>query len=240
MTTRCIADLLTGKQSDLDLADDIAVQALNKTVTLLKAAVPFMLPVCIVTGHLAPLEIANESAEEPYTPILLAWFECFATNPKWEIDDLTDFISMLRNGVSYRVERFLAQRQSRGPLSRRKVAKTECDLCDEVMIQWLSVPGFVRLFELAFRWDIRSLSNDKPDVLDELGLTEETMFDLPESEFVRLRLVERLQAENEQYLAEFWTFLHNDLEGIKIEQIVFDVTNAYAAANGETLTNNGA
>ncbi|CAB3804278.1 hypothetical protein LMG28614_05996 [Paraburkholderia ultramafica] len=230
-----IADLLANTQRDLDVAGDIAAGALTQTVKLLKAALPFLLPVRVVTGHLSPLDIVHEASGEPYTKILLTWFIGFAKNPKWEIDDLIDFIGMARRAVSDRIENFLKQKKCNVPRSLRKLAQTECDLCDDVMIRWLAVTNFVRLFDLAFRWGIHCLSNDRLSVLDELGLTEETMFDLPDSEIVGLKLVERVEAENKQHLADLWTFLRDDPEGIKFEQLVFDATKAYAASHGDTL-----
>lgn len=235
MTTTSIADLLTNTQRDLRVTDDIAAGALTETVKLLKAAIPFLLPVRIVTGHFSPLEIAREAADVPYTQIALKWFIEFATHPKWEVDDLTDFIGKARHVVSDQIEHFLKQKQSDVPPSLRKLAQLECDLCDGVMIRWLSVTNFVRLFDLAFRWDIHCLTNDTQGVLDELGLTKESMLDLPDSEIVRLQLVERIKAENRQHVADFETFLRDDSEGVKLEQIVISVTNAYAAAHGESL-----
>ncbi|WP_175728661.1 hypothetical protein [Burkholderia ambifaria] len=92
MATTLIADLLANAQRDLGMADNVASEALSQTVKLLKAALPFMLAVRIVTGHLSPREIAREASQEPYTQILLTWFTGFATNPNSEIDDLTGFI----------------------------------------------------------------------------------------------------------------------------------------------------
>lgn len=235
MTTTRIADLLANAQRDLGAADNIASEALSQTVKLLKAGIPFLLPVLIVTGDLSPLEIAREPSEEPYAQILLTWFIGFATNPNWEIDDLTDFIGLVRHTVADQIEHFLEQRQSNVPRSLRKRSQLECELCDDVMIRWLSVTNFVRLFDLAFRWDIHCLLDERPGVLDELGLTEETMFDLPDSEIVRLQLVERIEAENKRHLDDLWRFLRGDPEGIKFQQFVFDATNAYSATHGETL-----
>jgi hypothetical protein len=235
MATTPIANLLANAQRDLSVADDIASAALSQTVKLLKAAIPFLLPVRIVTGHLSPLEIAREDSEEPYTQILLEWFTGFTSNPRWEIDDLTDFISLVRHAVADQIAYFLEQRRSAVPLSLGKLRQIECDLCDEVMIHWLSVANFERLFELALRWSIHCLSNDGPSVLDELGLTVRSIVDLPEEELVRLQLIERIEAENRQHLSDLWKFLRDDPEGVRLEQLVFDATKAHAVTHGEPL-----
>ncbi|WP_175728662.1 hypothetical protein [Burkholderia ambifaria] len=103
------------------------------------------------------------------------------------------------------------------------------------MTRWLSVTISVRLFELALRWGNHCPSIDRPSVLDELGLTGESIFDLPDSEIVRLRLVERIEAENKRHLADLWKFLRDDPEGVGLVQIVFDATKAYVVTDGETL-----
>jgi hypothetical protein len=235
MATTPIANLLTKAECDLSVADDTASEALSQTVKLLKAAIPFLLPVRIVTGHLSPLEIAREDSREPYTQILFEWFTEFASNPRWEIDDLTDFISLVRHAVADQIAYFLEQRCSAVPLSLRKLRQLECNLCDEVMIHWLSVANVERLFELALRWSTHRLSNDRPSALDELGLTVRSIVDRPEEELVRLQLIERIEAENRQRLADLWKFLRDDPEGVRLEQLVFDATKVYAVTQGEPL-----
>lgn len=239
MTTTRIADLLANTQRDLGVADDIAAGALTQTVMLLKAAIPFLLPVRIVTGHLPSLEIGYECADKPYANILLGWFAGFATHPKWEIDDLIDFVCVVRHTVSDQIEHFLKQKQTDVPQSLRKLAQIESDLCDDMMIRWLSVTNYVRLFHLAFRWDIHCLTGDTPGVLDELGLTKDSMFDLPDSEIVRLQHVERIEAENRQHVADLWSFLRDDSEGVQLEQIVNSVTNAYAGTCSDHYNDHG-
>ncbi|VBM56249.1 Uncharacterised protein [Burkholderia pseudomallei] len=235
MKATLIADLIANVSEEVSVSHEAAANALNKTVQLLKAGLPFMLPVRVVTGHLPPDAVKYEDAEQPYVGVLLRWYANFISHPACEIDDLTDFIAMVRHTVADQIEHFLEQRQSNAPRSLRKRNQLECDLCDDVMIRWLSITNFVPLFELAFRWDIHCLSDDRPSVLDELGLTEELMFKLPESELVRLQLVERIEAENKRHLADLWKFLRDDPEGVRLEQLVFDTTKAYVVTHDETL-----
>jgi hypothetical protein len=229
-----IATQLAQIRRDLGVADDIASNALRQTVKLLIAGLPFMLPVLIVTGDRSPLEIADENAEEPYTGVLLYWYANFISHPAWDIDEVTDFVGAARNAIDDQIALFFKQQPGVAPRSRRERDQIECDLCDDVMIRWLSATNRVQLFELALLWELHSLSNKKPGVLEDLGLTEDWMHDLPEPEIIKLELVERLAAENRQYLADLWNFICDDPKGADLKQHVFDVTNHYAATHGES------
>jgi hypothetical protein len=230
-----IATQLAQIQRDPGVSDDMASNALRQAVKLLKAAVPFMLPIPIVTGDRSPLDIAQEDSEEPYARILFAWYADLITHPAWEMDEVSHFVSEVRSAVNDQIASFLERRQGTIPLSLRKLTQTECDLCDDVMIRWLSLTNRVRLFELALLWDLQSASNATPGVLEELGLTGDWMLELPESELIRLRVVERIEAENKQYLADLWNFICGDPRGVELKQHVFDATNRYSVTHGESL-----
>jgi hypothetical protein len=230
-----MATQLAETQRDLGATDDVASNALRQTVKLLKAGLPFMLPVLIVTGDRSPLEIADEDSSEPYARILLRWYADFILHPAWEIDEVSDFVSQVRSAIAGQIAIFFKQRPGAAPRSLRERGNTECDLCDEVVIRWLSTTNRVQLFELAILWDLHSLSNKTPGVLEELGLTEDWMLDLPEPEIIKLELVERLAAENRQHLGDLWNFVCADPKGAELKQHVFDATNDYAKTHGESL-----
>jgi hypothetical protein len=230
-----IATQLAEIQRDLGASDDVASNALRQTVKLLIAGLPFMLPVLIVTGDRSPPEIADEDSSEPYARILFRCYAEFILHPAWEIDKVTDFVSLVRSAIGAQIELFFKQNPGVAPRALREQHNTECDLCDDVMIRWLSAANRVQLFELALLWDLHSVSNQPRDLLEELGLTEDWMLTLPEPEIARLELVERLAAESRQYLADFWSFVCADEKGAELKQHVFDATNDYANSHGESL-----
>jgi hypothetical protein len=66
-----------------------------------------------------------------------------------------------------------------------------------------------------------------PDVLEELGLTKVSMMAQSETEFVRLGVVERLDAEYRDRHAELQKFLREDHIGNEVERLTFGVVNAF-------------
>jgi len=222
-----IADTLTNAGFDLSGADCPASIALDKAVEILKAAVPFQLPVRIVTGDLPACDIVLENAKEPYSGVLLRWLAAFAEKPALEGTDLKDFISLVRNVSSDRISRAFEQEQPVPPVLARTRAQDECDICDAVMLRWLGNAEAKPLYELAIRWELHCLQrNDQLTVLEELGLTDDTMFDLTEEELIRLDLIARLEDERQRHLSEFWEFLGNDPVGIDIHHLLNDAIDA--------------
>ncbi|MBN3804967.1 hypothetical protein GXB81_18195 [Paraburkholderia sp. Ac-20336] len=225
MTTMLIADMLADAEFDLSVADRSVSIALDKSVDVLKSAVPFQLPVRIVTCDLPARDIVLEDARELYSGVLLRWLAVFAEKPVLEGADLKDFIYLVRNVSSDKISRAFEQKRPVPPGLLRKRIRDECDICDAVMLRWLGNAEVKPLYELAVRCDLHCLQrNDQMSVLEELGLTDESMFDLPEEELIRLDLIARLEAENQRHLLEFWEFLGNDLIGIDIHHLLNDAT----------------
>jgi hypothetical protein len=229
MKPTSIADLLGSARKGLDVTDAILSESLHHAVKLLKAALPFMLPVRIVTGHLSPTEIEHEDSDQPYAGILLHWYAEFASNRASCIDNLRDFVGTVRDTVDGQIADFFDQWKNPIALSFRNRNQAECDLCDSVMLKWLSVANSNQLAALAVRWDQHRRLDSVPDVLKELGLTKVSMMDLSETEFVRLGLVERLDAEYRDRHAELQKFLREDHIGNEVEQLVSCVVNAFTA-----------
>jgi hypothetical protein len=218
-----IADMLTNAGFDLSVADCPVSIALHKSVEVLKSAVPFQLPVRIVTGDLPARDIVLEDAREPYSGLLLRWLADFAWKQVLEGTDLKEFISLVRNVSSDKISRAFEQERPVSPGLARTRAQDESNVCDAVMLRWLGNAEAKPLYELAIRWDLHCLQrNHQPSVLEELGLTDDTMFDLPEEEFIRLDLITRLEAENQRHLSEFWEFIGNDPIGIGLHQLLND------------------
>jgi len=221
--TMFITDMLADAGFDLSIAGRSVSIALDKAVEILKAAVPFQLPVRIVTGDLPACDIVLENAKEPYSGVLLRWLAAFAGKPALEGTDLKNFISLVRNVSSDRIARAFEQEQPMPPGLVRTRAQDECDICDGVMLQWLGNADAKPLYELAIRWDLHCLQrNDQPTVLEELGLTDDAMFDLTEEELIRLNLIPRLEDERQRHLSEFWEFLGSDPVGIDIHHLLND------------------
>jgi hypothetical protein len=99
MQTTSIVQLLPSAAKQDTTTDDAARTALDQTVKLLKSAVPFQLPVRIVTGHLPPTEIIHHDSDERYVGVFLRWHADFISKPTWDIDDVTEFVSTVRNVV---------------------------------------------------------------------------------------------------------------------------------------------
>jgi hypothetical protein len=227
MKPTSIADLLGSARKGLDVTDAISSESLHHAVKLLKAALPFMLPVRIVTGHLSPTEIEREDSDQPYAGILLHWYTEFASSPAPCIDSLREFVGTVRGTVDDHIAGFFEQWKNPIALSFRKRNQAECDLCDSVMLKWLSAANSNQLAALAVRWEQHRKLDSVPDVLEELGLTKVSMMDLSETEFVRLGLVERLDAEYRDRHAELQKFLREDHIGNEVERLTFGVVNAF-------------
>lgn len=218
-----ISDVLADAGFNLSAADRSPTIALDKAVEILKAAVPFLLPVRIVTGDLPARDIVLEDAKEPYSGVLLRWLAVFVKQPALEGADLTDFISLVRNVSSDRISRAFEQERPVPPTLARTRAQDECDICDAVMLRWLGNAEAKPLYELAIRWDLHCLQRaDQPGVLEELGLTDESMFALSEEELIRLDLIARLEAENQRHLLEFREFIGSDPLGVDIHHLLND------------------
>ncbi|MFL9908278.1 hypothetical protein PQR75_01875 [Paraburkholderia fungorum] len=233
MKPTSIADLLGCARKGLGVTDVISSESLHHAVKLLIAALPFLLPVRIVTGHLSPAEIEREDSDQPYAGILLHWYAEFASNPALCIDSLTDFVGSVRCTVDDQITGFFERRLYPIAQSFRKRNQAECDLCDSVMLKWLSAVNSDQLAALAVRWDQHRRSNSVPDILEELGLTKRSMMDLPETEFVRLGLAERLDAEYRDRHAELQKFLREDHIGNEVERLIFCVVNAFTVTHNE-------
>jgi len=222
-----IADVLADAAIDLSARDGSATTAIADAVEVLKAAVPFLLPVRIVTGHVPASNIVLEDANEPYCAILLRWFAVFVNKPTLEGADLVELICRVRDVCSDRISREFQRKRPPVHDLLRKRALDECYLCDEVMIRWLSCMDTKQLYRLAIQWDVRQLQqDDQPGVLEELGLTVDSMLDLPEEELIGLDLIARLERENQQHLSDFWEFLGNDPVGVEVHRLLNDALAA--------------
>ena len=101
------------------------------------------------------------------------------------------------------------------------------------MTKWLLTITLVQLSALATRWDSGGRANNKPGVLEELGLTVRSMLDIPNAEFVRLKLLERFEAEERERSTELRRFLQADDIGRKIERLTAEVAAAFVATHGK-------
>ncbi|WP_429433755.1 hypothetical protein [Paraburkholderia sp. GAS33] len=222
-----IADMLADAGFDLPVADCPVSIALEKAVEVLKSAVPFQLPVRIVTGDLPVRNIVLEDAREPYSGVLLRWHAVFTKRPTLDGTDLKDFIAIVRDVSSNEIAHALEQKRPVISVLTRTRTQSECDICDAVMLRWLGSVEAKPLYELAIRWDLHCLqSNDQPTVLEELGLTDDTMFNLTEEELIRLDVIPRLEDERQRHLSEFWKFLGNDPDGGDIHRLLNDAIDA--------------
>jgi hypothetical protein len=197
-------------------------------VALLKAAVPFRLPIPILTGNVPPTAIGLEDSHEPYAGILVRWYSELLSHPV-RIDVVAEVIVVIRGAVDAWFWHFL-EAQGSIPLLLRKRNYAVSDLTDATMTNWLSSITLAQLFALANRWDGSRRANNKPGVLEELGLTARSMLDLPDAELVRLNLLERIDTEERERSAELWRFLGADDIGKHVERFAAEIAVAFVTA----------
>jgi hypothetical protein len=225
--TPLIADLLAIAGFDLSAADGSETKSIVHAVEVLKAAVPFMLPVRIVTGHRPAIDIVRENASEQYAGTLLHWVRIFAANPNPDMGHLTTLICLVRRFLMEQIAIVWEERRPVVPGMRRKRANDECDLCDEIMIRWLGQADHIHVNALAIRWDRRSQQRDNNrSGLDELGLTDDALLALPEEEIIRLNQVERLEEESRRDSAECLEFFVSDPVCIELLRWLHDAIDA--------------
>ncbi len=231
-TPERIADLLQQIQHGISTRDNIASAALHQSVSLLKAALPFQLPIPILTGHVPPTAIGLEDSHEPYAGILVRWYSELASRPTHSINVVADVIVVIRGAVDAWLWNLPdGEHSTSQPLRKRKHAVS--DLTDATMTNWLSAITLEQLSALATRWDSSGRANNKPGVLEELGLTARSMLDLPDAELRRLKLLERFEAEERERSAELWRFLQADDIGRKIERLTAEAAAAFVATHGK-------
>ena len=128
-----------------------------------------------------------EDSHEPYVGILVRWYSQLLTHPIHHIEIVADAVGAMRSAVDTWFWNSLEGMDS-PPLTLRKRTHTISDLTDATMTKWLLTITLVQLSALATRWDSGGRANNKPGVLEELGLTVRSMLDIPNAEFVRLKL----------------------------------------------------
>lgn len=228
----CIADLLDHARIAIGAHHEVAPVALRQSVALLRAALPFQLPIPILTGSSPDVEIEREDSREPYAGILVRWYSELLTHPVCRIEVVMDVLGEIRSAVDTWFWN-LVERQDRIAPPFRKRNHAVSDLTDAAMMKWLSAITLAQLSALATRWDDSRRANNKPGVLKELGLTPRSMLTLSDADMVTLGLLERLETEEKERSAELWRFLQADDIGRNVEHIVPEVGAAFVASSSK-------
>jgi len=232
MTKTRIADLLEYARDAIGAHDEVTSVALRQSVALLRAALPFQLPIPILTGRRPDAEIEREDSREPYAGILVRWYRELLTPPIHRIDIVVDVLGQIRSAVGTWFWN-LVERQDRIAPPFRKRNHAVSDLTDAAMMKWLSAITLAQLSALATRWDDSRRANNKPGALEELGLTERSMLDVPDADMVALGLLERWEAEERERNVELWLFMRADDIGRNVERIVAEVAATFVATRGK-------
>lgn len=227
-----IADLLEHARDVAGRHDEVASMALRQSVTLLRAALPFQLPIPILTGRCPDTKIECEDSREPYAGILARWYSELLSHSIHHIEIMVDTVGAIRGAVDARFWNHLEGMDSL-PLTLRKRTHAVSDLTDVAMTKWLSAITLAELSALATRWSGSRRANDKPSVLEELGLTQHSMLDLPDADVVRLGLLERLEAEERERSAELCPFMRTDDIGRNLERIIAEVAATFVVTHGK-------
>lgn len=98
-------------------------------------------------------------------------------------------------------------------------------------MKWLSAITLVQLSALTTRWHDSRRADNKLGVLEELGLTPRSLLNVPDADAVRLRLLERLEAEEKERSTKLWRFLQANEIGRDVEPGALKAAAAFVATH---------
>lgn len=195
--------------------DRVLVSAL---VELLKHV--FLLSIPLMTKPIGPDVLDIEALQPAHARVLRRWLAEAPGIEHASLDCLREFLSNLNSWAIFVTDEAATTWPGSKNTPHRKMMNLCHDVKERAVAAALQGVPLLQLTKLASRWLAEKTQNTVPDVLESLGLTADTLVELPESELHRLNLIARLEEEDRAHLAKFGRFLEEDGVGRQLASAI--------------------
>ncbi|SAL05555.1 Putative molybdenum carrier [Caballeronia calidae] len=209
-----IRDLIRDGGTAIDALASLALVDLLKSV--------FLLSIPLMTRELGAALLGTEKLQPAHARVLRRWLADARDLQPILFDQLREFLRELDLWAIAATD----DAAKAWPASQTTQQRTMMNLCHDakeraVAAALLALP-LEELVRLSILWIAEKNANRAPGVLESLGLTADTLVELPESELARLNLIERLEEEAREERAAFGRFLKSDPAGERLSSVFFE------------------
>ncbi|MFL9913997.1 putative molybdenum carrier protein [Paraburkholderia fungorum] len=209
-----IRDLIRDGGTAIDAPASLALVDLLKSV--------FLLSIPLMTRELGAALLDTEKLQPAHARVLRRWLADARDVGHISFDQLRGFLRELDSWAIAATD----DAAKAWPASQTTGQRTMMNLCHDakeraVAAALLALP-LEELMRLSILWIAEKNANRAQGVLESLGLTADTLVELPESELARLNLIERLEEEARAERGAFGRLLKSDPAGERLSSVFFE------------------